>query len=76
MTENESIMTGFDKAQRADTLEFDGEMYYSTYAAAKYLNISCGTWYRYLRKFKFKGKRIGKRKYYHKDELLKVLREK
>lgn len=76
MTEIEDIMKGFDKAHRSDTLELGGEKYYSTYAAARKLGISCGSWYRYLKRFSFKGKQIGQRKYYHESELLKVLDEK
>lgn len=73
MTLNEIVMTGFDKAARADILELGGEKYFSTYLAAKRLGISCGSWYRYRNRFQLVGKQVGRKKYYTEAELMKVL---
>jgi hypothetical protein len=69
MVDNENILKGYERAQRADVLEIGGKKYFSSFEAAKRLGVCAGTWFTLKKRFKLQGQLIGKKKYYSEEEL-------
>jgi hypothetical protein len=73
MMENENLLKGYGKAQRADVIEMGGKTYFSSFEAARKLGVCQVTWFTLKKRYGLKGVRIGKKKYYGEEELKRLV---